>query len=231
MEIIADIIGVILSVGIVGYIVIGVLGLIATLVGNIVGLFGYIIILCAIAAVFSFFSPADKEPPQQNVNVTQQEENRYDDKEATKETVKEIKSDTDLILGKVYIGEYLEDVKRIMGNPLKISEPNEQGQIQYKFADATVSVTDGVVTAFVSENATLSTKRGIKQGDSLDKVIAQYGDNPYGNSTYGDTTLYEYKFISDRGDECLLRFAVKNDVVDYISGRVLNMGSQNINRH
>ena len=53
MEIIADIIGVILSVGIVGYIVIGVLGLIATLVGNIVGLFGYIIILCAIAAVFS----------------------------------------------------------------------------------------------------------------------------------------------------------------------------------
>ena len=59
MEIIADIIGVILSVGIVGYIVIGVLGLIATLVGNIVGLFGYIIILCAIAAVFRFFSPAD----------------------------------------------------------------------------------------------------------------------------------------------------------------------------
>lgn len=227
MEIIANIIGGILSIGIVGYIVIGVLGLIATLVGNIVGLFGYLIILCAIALAVSFFSPADKEPPQQNIKVTQQEQTKPD----AKAIPEKINTDTDLILGKIFIGQSLDEVVSLLGNPLKISEPNEQGQISYKFTDMSVSITDGVVTGFVSENGDFSTKRGIKQGDSLDKVIAQYGDNPYGNSKYGDTVLYEYKFISDKGDDCLLRFAIKDNVVDYISGRVLNMGNQNMNRH
>ncbi len=137
----------------------------------------------------------------------------------------------ELSLGNIYIGQSFHDVASVLGNPLKKSEPNEQGQIQYKFPDINVSVTDGIVTGFVSENANFTTKRGVKQGDSLDKVIAQYGDKPYGNSQYGDTILYEYKFISDKGDDCLLRFAIKDGVVDYISGRVLNMGSQNMNRH
>ncbi len=65
----------------------------------------------------------------------------------------------------------------------------------------------------------------------LDKVIAQYGDTPYGNSKYGDVTLYEYKFQSVNGDECLLRFAIKNGVVDYISGRVLSSSHASFARH
>lgn len=63
MEIIVNVIGVILSVDIVGDTVIGVLGLIADLVGNIVGLFGYIIILCIIATVFNFFTQVEKKSP------------------------------------------------------------------------------------------------------------------------------------------------------------------------
>lgn len=63
MEIIVNVIGVILSVDIVGDTVIGVLGLIADLVGNVVGLFGYIIILCIIATVFNFFTQVEKKSP------------------------------------------------------------------------------------------------------------------------------------------------------------------------
>jgi hypothetical protein len=68
MEIIVNVIGVILSVDIVGDTVIGVLGLIAALVGNVVGLFAYIIILCIIATVFNFFTPVEKKVAMNDVN-------------------------------------------------------------------------------------------------------------------------------------------------------------------
>lgn len=39
-------------------------------------------------------------------------------------------------------------------------------------------------------------------------------------SYYEESTLYEYTFTSKNGKNCLLRFAVKDGIVDYISGRV-----------
>ena len=138
---------------------------------------------------------------------------------------------TEMVLGNIYIGQPLKEVMSILGEPIEKSESNAQGEIQYEFNDIRVGVTNGLVTTFISESEKLSTKRGVKQSDLLDKVIAQYGDKPYGNSQYGDVTLYEYKFLSDNGDDCLLRFAIKNGVVDYISGRVLNLSHDSFIRH
>ena len=131
-----------------------------------------------------------------------------------------VSSNTDLILGKIYIGQSQADALQIMGEPIKVSDPDNNGHLRYKYSDMVVVITGGVVTGFVSDTAAVSTKRGIKQGDALDKVVREYG-KPYAQSDYDGTTLYEYKFTSDRGQDCLLRFAMKNGVVDYISGRVL----------
>ena len=131
-----------------------------------------------------------------------------------------VTSNTDLILGKIYIGQSQSDALQIMGEPIKVSDPDNNGHLRYKYSDMVVVITGGVVTGFVSDTAAVSTKRGIKQGDALDKVVREYG-KPYAKSDYDGTTLYEYKFTSDRGQDCLLRFAMKNGVVDYISGRVL----------
>ena len=131
-----------------------------------------------------------------------------------------VSSNTDLILGKIYIGQSQSDALQIMGEPIKVSDPDNNGHKRYKYSDMVVVITGGVVTGFVSDTAAVSTKRGVKQGDALDKVVKEYG-KPYAKSDYDGTTLYEYKFTSDRGQDCLLRFAMKNGVVDYISGRVL----------
>lgn len=131
-----------------------------------------------------------------------------------------ISSNTDLILGKIYIGQSESDALSIMGEPIKVSDPDKNGHLRYKYSDMVVVITGGVVTGFVSDTSAVATKRGIKQGDALGKVTREYG-KPYAKSDYDGTTLYEYKFTSDLGQDCLLRFAIKNGVVDYISGRVL----------
>lgn len=48
-----------------------------------------------------------------------------------------------------------------------------------------------------------------------------YGE-PYAKSDFEGLTLYEYKMRSLDYNECLMRFAVKNGRVDYISARVLD---------
>ena len=131
-----------------------------------------------------------------------------------------VSSNTELILGKIYIGQSKADALQIMGAPIKVSDPNNNGHKRYKYSDMEVVITGDVVTGFVSDTAAVSTKRGVKQGDALDKVMKEYG-KPYSKSDYDGTTLYEYKFTSDLGQDCLLRFAMKNGVVDYISGRIL----------
>lgn len=131
-----------------------------------------------------------------------------------------VTSNTDLILGKIFIGQPESDVLTIMGNPMKVTDPDNTGHLRYKYSDMVVVIANGVVTGFVSDTAAVSTKRGVKQGDRLDKVTREYG-KPYAKSDYDGTTLYEYKFTSDLQQDCLLRFAIRNGSVDYISARVL----------
>ena len=131
-----------------------------------------------------------------------------------------VTSNTDLSFGKIFIGQPKSDVLTIMGDPIKVTDPDNTGHLRYKYSDMIVVIANGIVTGIVSDSTTFSTKRGVKQGDSLDKVIREYG-KPYAKSDYDGTTLYEYKFTSDLQQDCLLRFAIKNGRVDYISARVL----------
>ena len=76
-----------------------------------------------------------------------------------------------------------------------------------------------IVTAFVSKNAMAKTGRGIGEGNSVQDVLAAYGKADM-IMEYDGYLLYEYRFTSANGRNCLLRFAMKNGTVSYISGRV-----------
>ena len=129
--------------------------------------------------------------------------------------------DSDLTLGKVSIGYSRDDVYSLMGKERKITDPGNTGNLRYQYPEMEVVITRGKVTGFVSNTAEVTTPRGIRQGDSLQKVLNAYGE-PYAKSDFEGLTLYEYKMRSLDYNECLMRFAVKNGRVDYISARVLD---------
>lgn len=128
----------------------------------------------------------------------------------------------DLSLGKLTIGDDMEKVRAIFGNP-KSSRLNEYGSTVYKFdAMEVVFQNDNKVIALVSESAVASTPRGIHDGSTAEEVFAAYGNN-YNQSSYGGLKLYEYNVTSKDGRACILRFAVResDSIVDYISMRAV----------
>lgn len=126
----------------------------------------------------------------------------------------------DLSLGKLTIGDDMEKVRAILGNP-QSSRLNEYGSTVYKFATMEVVFQqENKVIALVSESAAVSTPRGIHDGSTEQDVFAMYGNN-YNQSSYGGLRLYEYEVTSKDGRACILRFAVRESdaIVDYISMR------------
>jgi len=91
---------------------------------------------------------------------------------------------------------------------------------RYPLPDLEVVTCNDSVVALVSNSSNVETKRGIRQGDSVQAVIKAYG-TPDLESEYNGSTLYEYKFSDSDNRNCLLRFAIKNQRVDYISMRVI----------
>ena len=129
---------------------------------------------------------------------------------------------SDLSLGDISIGFSKEQVYNLIGLESKITDPEFSGHLRYQYPDMEVVITRNVVTAFISKTPRVNTTRGIHQGSSIKDVINAYGKG-YSSFEYDGSTLYEYPFTSTNGRSCLLRFAIKNGVVDYISGRVIDI--------
>ncbi len=127
----------------------------------------------------------------------------------------------DVSLGNISIGFSVEAMYKNMGKERTMTHDNDSPRTHYKYDDLDVVVINGKVIGFVSNTGKPATPRGIKQGDSVQSVLRAYGD-PYAKSDYEGTTLYEYKFTSLDNRTCLMRFAIKNSTVDYISGRVMD---------
>ena len=128
---------------------------------------------------------------------------------------------SDLSLDAIYLGESWKDAQRDLGREVS-SKSEGNGRVRHKFDDMEVVVTDDVVEALVSDNPSVSTKRGIHPGDTAQAVWKAYGKD-YQQSDYETQTYYEYSFNTQDGTPALLRFAIgkgDNKVV-YISIRVL----------
>ena len=125
---------------------------------------------------------------------------------------------SDLGLGGICIGYDKAEVYQLMGKENEITNPDRSSNLRYQYPDMEVVITNGVVSAVVSKNSSVQTKRGIHQGSNIQDVLRAYG-NDYFESNYDGMTLVEYKMTSLDRRECLLRFAIKNNRVDYISAR------------
>ena len=107
-----------------------------------------------------------------------------------------------------------------LGQEEKPSKLDSDGFTHYYYPDLEILVANGHVESIYSNSSQVQTKRGVRQGDSVQDVLQKYGE-PYGKTAYNGSTLYEYQFRSSNNDNCLLRFAVKNGVVDYIGSRII----------
>lgn len=91
----------------------------------------------------------------------------------------------------------------------------------YEYDDIVLTVKNNFVIGIATYTAAVADYKGIRQGDSLDKVIAAYGAGGWEVESADGATFYEYPFETERGI-LVMRFAIKNNVVEYISLRLDN---------
>lgn len=132
---------------------------------------------------------------------------------------------SELSLGAICLGDSLERVYSVIGSQERIYNNND-GFIRHNYPDIEVVMKNNVVEALVSKTARVETKRGLHQNSTRQEVIATYGRD-YELSEMNGNTLLEYPFISSHGKKSLLRFALKNEVVEYISVRTISDEQQN----
>lgn len=127
----------------------------------------------------------------------------------------------EMSLGGILIGDTKNKVYSKLGKESEITYEHNNGDSRYQYPNMEVVMSGNVVTAFVSKNAVVKTKRGIGQGDTVQRLFSVYG-NPDMSMEYDGYLLHEYKLVSANGRNCLLRFAIRNGVVSYISGRIVD---------
>lgn len=128
-------------------------------------------------------------------------------------------SSVEMSLGGIAIGDTKNRVYSMLGRESRISYEGSYSDPRYQYPNMEVVMSGNIVTAFVSKNAMAKTGRGIGEGNSVQDVLAAYGKADM-IMEYDGYLLYEYRFTSANGRNCLLRFAMKNGTVSYISGRV-----------
>ena len=136
------------------------------------------------------------------------------------ETNLSIRPSVETALGPVDLGMPIEQLQGNLGRETKPSKLDNDGFTHYYYPDLELVVGNGRVESVFSNSNQVQTKRGLRQGDTVQEIIQTYGE-PYGKTEYNGSTLYEYQFRSSNNDNCLLRFAVKNGTIDYIGSRIV----------
>ena len=132
-----------------------------------------------------------------------------------------------LSLGKVKLGDSVEIVRKIFGREESIIPAETPNHRHCKYKNILVTFAGNSVVGLVSYANEIQTERGLHQGSTLDEVIAAYGRRA---AVYEDNglTLYEYPFVSAQGNLAVMRFAVKDNAVEYISLRFANEEREHI---
>ena len=127
-----------------------------------------------------------------------------------------------LSLGGLGLGGNVNDIHNVFGGEKEIRPSQTMpGSSFYEYNDVVITVNGGTVTGIASYTNAVQTEKGIRQGDPLSKVFSAYG-NVCALTDYEDEMLYEYPFELGGGKFVIMRFAVKNNAVDYISLRTVD---------
>lgn len=130
-----------------------------------------------------------------------------------------------LSLGELKPGDSAEIMRNIYGHEENITPAETPNHRNCKYKNILVTLAGNSVVGLVSYADEIQTERGLHQGSTLDEVIAAYGRRA-AVYEYNELTLYEYAFISAQGNLAVMRFAVKNNAVDYISLRLANENAE-----
>ena len=120
-------------------------------------------------------------------------------------------------LGGVNLRMHVDEMRQVIGNEKEIRDSQTTpGNSYYEYNDAVVCMNGGEVISVATYTNAPQTEKGLRQGDPLSKVLSTYG-RVCCVTDFEDLTLYEYPFELNGGKFAVMRFAVKNDSVEYIS--------------
>ncbi len=188
-----------------------IIGVASVIVGSLIG----------VAGVYFYLQNTENSKESSTASVAQVEETPIENNEPEPEKEKDVpKATSELSLGNISMGYTVDQVHEVLGKESEITDPYKNGHKRYQYPDIEVIFVNGKVAAFTSKTNRVSTIRGIHTGDSYQAVRKAYGVSKH-EFTKDGITYYEYDFKSLDKKDCLLRFAIKNGVVDYISARVL----------
>ena len=128
---------------------------------------------------------------------------------------------SELSIGGVCIDDNFDRVREILGSNYSITGNNQYNPKAkvYQFNDIEMIIKNNKVVYMKTLTSRLKTKRGIHAGSTRQQVLNAYGNKP--SSFTKDGILYhEYWINSPDGNRCLLRFAMRNDVVEYVGARI-----------
>lgn len=125
----------------------------------------------------------------------------------------------DFVIGGFSLGDSKEKALSMFGTPQK--EVKEEGKLHTEYGDIEVYYQGGKAIAIYSKGINVASPRGLREGDSLSAMIAEYGDNYEMFSFEGDN-MYEYRGALRSGEGCILRFAInpKDEKIRYLGCRI-----------
>ena len=125
-----------------------------------------------------------------------------------------------LKLGGLTLGDSLEKMRETLGREDRVTPSKTPDHIHCEYKKIVITFNKDKICALVSYTDEIQTESGIRQGDSLEKVIAAYGRR-CSVINQGEEIFYEYPYQSEGGNFAVIRFAVKGGRVEYISLRTV----------
>lgn len=203
--------------------------------GCFAGCFLFVVVIIGITGIAwsfisSWWSSSDSkeektEPPTKIEQQQQKTEEKSTQQSSTQQAASVAPAEkpqntnisSDLALGGISIGNSADTIFKKLGKPSK-QENKGSGMMYYYYPSVEVHCLAGHAVTLVSNSPQAKTSKGIHEGSSLADVLSSYGNN-YSKFQYDSDEMYEYEMGTNYGKPMILRFAVKNGRVDYISIR------------
>lgn len=164
--------------------------------------------------------PPSKPKPPVSVSHTQTPKPPTRTEEKPKPP-REVHNRSDLSVGGISVDDSLQHVRNILGKEKSVTDPYKSKHLHYQFDGVEVVMHNGKVYSIVVTTKKFQTRRGIRVGDSYDDVRLEYGDKNAMKFEKDGILYCEYWFMSpDTKQKSLLRFAIKNGLVQYIGARI-----------